>query len=268
MTKRTPEQSRAIGDFLRARRTVLSPQDMGIFGTLSRRRTPGLRREEAAALCGISTTWYTWLEQGRDVACSAATLARIASVFRFTPAERTYLFALAALKDPFAARPRTAALPDSARALPLLVQAPCYILDDLWTVCAANDAARHLFGPWLDGRDPNLLRFVFLAPEARDFVEHWDSTAWRVLAEFRADSVRADARQVEALVAELCAHSPAFAGLWQRQSVLTREGGPRRFRHPTDGPLAFEQTTLRFSAWPDYRLVTLTPITVTDGRAP
>lgn len=115
---------------------------------------------------------------------------------------------------------------------------PCYVLDPLWNACAANDAARHLFGGWLDGKERNLLRYVFLAPDARTFLDDWKSSARWVLAEFRAVSIRGDKRQVNALV---------------------REGGPRKFHHPIDGPVDFDQTTLTFKTWSQYQLVALKP---------
>ncbi|MBE7619749.1 helix-turn-helix domain-containing protein [Komagataeibacter sp. FXV2] len=254
------EQYRSLGAFLRARRDALSPQDVGLHVLPGRRRTRGLRREEAAQLCGISTTWYTWLEQGRNVSCSATTLARIATALHLSPAERLYLFELAQLKDPDASRPVTASrLPEPVRTFPEQVTMPCYVLDPLWNACVANKAARRLFVGWLDSEERNLLRYVFLDPAARTFLDDWEGSARRVLAEFRAASIRGDTHLVETLVQELRSRSPDFERLWHNQSVLLREGGPRRFRHPADGPLDFDQTTLTFTTWPHYQLVTLKP---------
>ncbi|KPH85017.1 DNA-binding protein [Komagataeibacter intermedius AF2] len=254
------EQYRALGAFLRARRDALSPQDVGLHVLPGRRRARGLRREEAAQLCGISTTWYTWLEQGRNVSCSAATLARIATALHLSPAERLYLFELARLKDPDALRPVIASsLPEPVRTFPEHVTVPCYVLDPLWNACVANEAAQRLFVGWLDSEERNLLCYVFLDPAARTFLDDWEGSARRVLAEFRAASIRGDKQQVEALVQTLGSRSPDFERLWHNQSVLLREGGPRRFYHPVEGPLDFDQTTLTFTIWPHYHLVTLRP---------
>jgi transcriptional regulator with XRE-family HTH domain len=95
----TAERGALLGEFLRARRDGLRPQDLGLPVGV-RRRAPGLRREEAAQLCGISPTWYTWLEQGRITGVSVATLAAIARGLRLSRAERNYLFQLAARADP------------------------------------------------------------------------------------------------------------------------------------------------------------------------
>src|SRR6266852_3047196 len=101
MATPTAAQRRMLGDFLRAHRARLSPTSLGLpLG--SRRRTPGLRREEVAQSCGMSATWYTWLEQGRDVSASPTALAGLAGALRLTPAERAYLFELAGRRDPSA----------------------------------------------------------------------------------------------------------------------------------------------------------------------
>src|SRR5262245_42120469 len=101
MTK--PDQAetkrRELGDFLRAHRARLTPASLGLPAG-GRRRTPGLRREEVAQSCGMSATWYTWLEQGRDVSASASALSTLARTLELTPAERAYLFELAGKRDP------------------------------------------------------------------------------------------------------------------------------------------------------------------------
>ncbi|HEY5065525.1 MAG TPA: helix-turn-helix transcriptional regulator, partial [Xanthobacteraceae bacterium] len=96
---RSSEQRRALGDFVRAQRERTAPESLGLPPG-SRRRTPGLRREELAQLCGLSTTWFTWIEQGRDVSVSPSALARLASSLRLDRAERAYLFDIAGKRDP------------------------------------------------------------------------------------------------------------------------------------------------------------------------
>src|SRR6202035_1067361 len=92
-------QQRELGDFVRAQREKLKPAAFGLPGA-GRRRTPGLRREEVAQLCGLSVTWYTWLEQGREVSVSPTAVARLANALRLGRAERAYLFELAGKRDP------------------------------------------------------------------------------------------------------------------------------------------------------------------------
>src|SRR6185503_13820136 len=122
-------QRRVLGDFLRTHRTRLAPESQGF--AVGRRRTPGLRREEVAQICGMSATWYTWLEQGRDVSPSPQALAALGRALQLTPAERAYLFHLAGRPDP-----ALLALPDSGMdAAPALAEAvaaigaPAYVLD-------------------------------------------------------------------------------------------------------------------------------------------
>ena len=253
------DQRSQLGAFLRARREAMEPAGAGI-ATPGRRRTPGLRREEVAMLAGISTTWYTWLEQGREIALSAAALARLADALRLTAAERAYLFALARRRDPAprGGEPAADTAPPELQAVLQATQASAYLLDPLWCARAWNDAAARLFAPWLASGEPCLLRFVFLDPAARGFIWDWENRARRLIAEFRADTARdpEDAAMRELVVA-LTQESPAFARFWQEQAVLGREGGARRFVHPVDGLVECEQVTLVPAAHPGWKLVVL-----------
>src|SRR5262249_20682563 len=152
-----------------------------------RRRTPGLRREEVAQLCGLSTTWYTWIEQGRDVSVSPSALARLAGVLQLDRAERAYLFELAGKRDPDHRDSDDDKIFPAALACVNAIAAPAYILDRNWKACSWNPLAERLFGGWLDrAGDRNLLRFIFLEPAARALICGWAERARRVAAEFRA----------------------------------------------------------------------------------
>jgi transcriptional regulator with XRE-family HTH domain len=258
---RTPLQRRALGDFLRARREGVAPASLGLAAA-PRRRTPGLRREEVAAFAGLSTTWYTWLEQGRDVSVSPHGLARIAATLRLDRAARDYLFDLAGRRDPVPEPDARADLPATLAACVAALTAPAYVLDRTWTARAWNDAAADLFAGWLDaaGERPNLLRFVFLAPQARALLPDWRERARRVLAEFRADcAAHLDDAPVASLLAALRRDSADFAELWRLHGVTGREGGARRFAHPALGVLNYDQTTFAVVGRPDLKLVVLTP---------
>ncbi|TDR76502.1 helix-turn-helix transcriptional regulator [Paludibacterium purpuratum] len=246
-----------LGHFLRAVRERLQPQDVGLAAGL-RRRTPGLRREEAAGLCGISPTWYTWIEQGRAQALSAPTLVAIADGLRLSRAERHYLFQLAARADPRPDAPDA----DPHELAPLLaaMQCPAYLLDRHWDIVQSNDAARRLFAGWLDqpaAQGHNLLRFVFLDERAPRWIVDWPERARRLVAEFRADSAAQRHDPVHwMLVEELNKGSGEFRRLWAAQEVLDREGGLRRF-HGTDGERSYRQFTLQVAKHPQLKLVTL-----------
>lgn len=251
--------ARALGEFIRAHRERLSPQAVGLPPG-PRRRTPGLRREEVAQLCGVSPTWYTWIEQGREVSASADALARIAVALRLSRAERAYLFELAAQRDP--AEPEFAAsdVPDTLVAAVQLIATPAYVLDRQWNALAWNDAAAALFIGWLDGErdERNLLRFTFASPAARALIVDWETRARRLVAEFRADTIRhLNDAPTRALIDSLLAESDAFAHYWASQNVGEREGGERAFDHPREGRVVYQQMTLKPAHREDLKLVVL-----------
>jgi transcriptional regulator with XRE-family HTH domain len=257
----TDAQRHELGGFLRTHRETLKPADAG-QPTMpqGRRRTPGLRREEVAQLCGISTTWYTWLEQGRDISLSPAALAHLADGLQLTIAERSYLFELARKRDPAppVAERTSGDVPLELSAVLQATDAPAYLLNRLWSVEAWNDAAKRLFDRWFEGGEANLLRYVFLDPSARDFICDWENRARRLLAEFRAATAnRADEPAIKTLVGDLMRSSPSFARFWNTHAVLAREGGARSFNHPHDGLLVYEQVTLIPAAHLDHKLVIL-----------
>lgn len=259
MIDRPGRQQRTLGEFLRAHRARLSPAGVGLPAG-QRRRTPGLRREEVAQRCGLSVTWYTWLEQGRDVAASPQTLAALARALQLTPAERAYLFRIAGRIDPTLAVSGDAPMdvpPALAGAL-ASISGPAYVLDRLWNARACNDAARRLFVGWLDGEEPNLLRYVFLNPVARRVIPDWKERARRVLAEFRAESSRhLDDPVLVALVDDLRARSDFFARCWDEHEVVVPLGGERIFEHPGDGRLTYEQVAFTLASRVDLKLVML-----------
>lgn len=251
---------KALGHFLREARAHIKPQDWGLPpGT--RRRTPGLRREEVAQLCAISVTWYTWIEQGRDVSISSTVCARLAKTLKLTRAERQYLFSLAKCTDPEADKGGSKSLPQGLNDCVAHIIAPAYVLDRSWNVLTRNAALVALFDGWPDNTsEPNLLRYIFLDPAARRLVVDWDQRARRIVGEFRADvGMHVDEPEVRALVAELQEQSPLFTQWWGRQTVTEREGGVREFNHPQQGVVVFQQFTFRLAIRNDCKLVMLLP---------
>jgi transcriptional regulator with XRE-family HTH domain len=250
------DQRRLLGEFIRAHRERVRPR-----AATGRRRTSGLRREELAALAGISVTWCTWIEQGRAVQASPEALGRISQALSLSRAEHDYLFKLAGRLDPEGSRGPSADAPPSLIAAVKAIEYPAYGLDRLWNACCWNEAAARLFRGWLDGDcQRNLLRYVFLEPSARDLIPSWEDRARRLLAEFRADFARTfrDA-QVKIFVQALRGESAFFAEAWDEQAVQTREGGLRAFNHPHDGLVRFIQHTFAPAERPDHKLVIHTP---------
>ncbi len=267
-----------LGEFLRARRDRLKPADVGLSDG-SRRRAPGLRREEVASLCGISPTWYTWIEQGRTKAISVGTLGAIAHGLRLSPAERAYLFELASRADPAPLR----GIDPDLRQLALLVRAvstPAYLLDRHWDAIAWNKPAADLFADWLGGRrgtqsvaqspgEPggarNLLRYVFLHPRADSFIVDWPERARRLVAEYRADTAAwHDNPTRRSLVDELSGRSTTFAAAWRLQNVLSRAGGLRTFQHARRGRCVYEQFTLTVAQRTELKLTVLVPLRIAE----
>ncbi len=252
------DQRRLLGDFIRAHRERLRPD-----APATRRRTPGLRREELAARADISPTWCTWLEQGRPVRPSLETLARLADALALSAAERAYLFQLAGRMDPQAASSSASEAPEALLAMVSVVTQPAYGLDSLWNACCWNEAASRVFRGWLDGdHDRNLLRFVFLDAAARKLIPDWEDRARRLLAEFRADYSHnfRDTRVTE-LIDSLRSRSSLFADAWGSQAVHYRAGGPRGFLEPDGGAVRYFQHTFIPVERTDYKLVVLVPVT-------
>ncbi|MEA2782460.1 MAG: hypothetical protein QOK29_4004 [Rhodospirillaceae bacterium] len=254
---------RLLAEFIRAHRGRLTPEAVGLpAGT--RRRTPGLRREELAQLCGVSATWYTWIEQGREVSVSPSTLARLAKALQLNRAERAYLFDLAGKRDTAGPPAEPGDLPPAMAMAVQSIACPAYLLDRSWNARAWNAPAARLFVGWLDRPeeplepDRNLLRYIFLDPGARGLIWDWEERARRVLAEFRADySVQLQNPQTQALIEELRRQSDLFAAGWEVHSVIGREGGERRFNHPADGLVSYEQISFNPATRPEFKLVML-----------
>lgn len=254
----TDEQRELLGAFVRQRRESMVPEEYG-----RRRRTPGLRREELAARAAISTTWVTWIEQGRAVAPSAETLARLARGLALSPAERDYLFELAGRRDPeIQVKGLASAVPPAVIAAVEALNWPAYALDPAWNVCCANKAARNLFSGLFDEEtEANLLVYAFTHPQARVLMPDWEARVRRLLAEFRHHYGRnmQDVR-VKGTVERLLADSSRFRECWEDQSILAREGGSRIFRK-VDGSMAeYTQHTLADVERGDFRLVFLQPV--------
>jgi transcriptional regulator with XRE-family HTH domain len=261
-TARSAIQRQAFGDFVRSYRAKVSPAAVGLPAG-NRRRTPGLRREELAQLCGLSTTWFTWIEQGRDISVSPGALSRLSRVLQLGRAERAYLFDLAGKRDPDHGQDEPDVMSPAVVACVDVIHAPAYVLDRSWAARAFNKQAQRLFAGWLDApEERNLLRFVFLNPAARSLICHWEERARRLVAEFRAASIaHFDEPPLRVLIATLRQESSDFARFWDEQVVLGREGGERTFNHPRDGFLRYEQVTFTVANQPDLKLTMLVQAT-------
>lgn len=265
LVTKTDTRRKELGDFLQAIRQRSEPQNFG-FPAAGRRRTPGLRREELAQLVSISPTWYTWIEQGRDVNVSGEVLDRLATRLQLTRGERAYLFEVAGRRDPNAHIPDQDDVPSHLLDLLSDITVPAYIMGRYWDLLGWNEPAAELFTGWLDqaSKDaeprPNMLRFVFLLPSTRKFLADWEIRAQRITAEFRADcKTRLDDPALIKLVEEIAAASPEFERFWKQHDVLERRGGQRDFDHPRHGLITYQQITLRAEDREHLKLVMLKP---------
>ncbi|HEX8047310.1 helix-turn-helix transcriptional regulator [Rhizobium sp.] len=254
---------REFGAFLRSRREKLTPASVGLPDGF-RRRTPGLRREEVALLAGVGTTWYTWLEQGRDVRASVEVLSALADALLLDPAERRHLFTLSDRPSTELPMHGPEDVPAALRRmLASLTGQPAYVLGRRWDVLAWNASSVALFGDYglLEGDARNTVHRVFTDPAHRQLLVDWEIVAANSLAMFRADSARyAGDPDFERLIATLTQASPEFRAWWPRQDVLRPLAGHKRLRHPLGGLMNFEYTALSVIDRPDMKLVVYTPL--------
>lgn len=229
-----------LADFLRRGRARLDPADVGLTAG-SRRRTPGLRREEVAALAGMSVDYYTRLEQSRGPRPSRQMLGALARALRLSGDERDHLFHLVGEEPPRAAGASTHVRPGLLLILDRLHDAPALVMTDYGDVLAQNALSAALSGEVEPGR--NVVRRFFTAPQsealfpAEDRAEHARSH----VANLRAvTAARPDDPVPAALVAELLATSAEFAELWEAHEVAVRRAATKRFLHPIVGMLELD----------------------------
>jgi hypothetical protein len=254
-----------LSSFLRSRRARISPGTVGLPNG-RRRRTPGLRREEVADLAGVGLTWYTWLEQGRDIRVSPEVLTAVARALRLEPAERAHLFRLAGHAPPAAEPGSHSISPRLRRVLDAWDPFPAHVCGRRRDLVAWNRASEIVNG-WsrLPGDRRNLLWFVFMIPAARALLLEWEREAPLTVAAFRADAGGdLSDRDHQELITELLETSPDFAAIWARQDVRGRQEGLKRFQHPSLGRLDLEFTSFQLAEQPSLRLSLYTP--VADGR--
>lgn len=259
----TSEERRAeLGAFLRASRERLPRSDFGL-PPAGRGRTVGLRREEVSYLSGVSVTWYTWLEQGRDINPSRQVLDAVSRTLRLGVAQHRYVLALAGFA------PVSPASPDDVTEVPAHVQRlldaigdnPAYALTPAWGIAGWNAAYQRLYPPvaTTPAHHRNLLWLVFTDPFVRELLDDWQVTSTRFLAEFRAEvGARLGDPALLDLVARLSEVSPEFRDGWDRHDIGGFESRERVFHHPELGTVRYEHHQLRPSDAPELQLVVYT----------
>lgn len=251
----------ALSEFLKSRRARITPAQAGLPEP-ERKRTPGLRREDVAALSGLSVTWYTWLEQGREVRASAEALERIAETLRLTGVEREYLFELARGRP--APLPRggvDSVTPAMERMLSALT-APAYITTMRWDVVAWNPmcaAVLRDYGEWPDG-SRNLLRILFASEDYPGSSEEHQAMAHRLVAKLRVDYSQFPGDPgLETLVSDLTESYPLFQKLWTTPDLTDRSEGAHIANHPDHGAIHLEHSSYVPEGAPTLRVVIFAP---------
>ena len=256
------ERRRAeLGQFLRTRRARLSPGDFGMPAG-SRRRTPGLRREELALLAGVGVSWYTWLEQGREINVSTQILDALAQTLRLDRAERWHMYVLAEAV-PFAITTGRCSVSEAVMEIvATLDPLPAVVVNPRFDILAENDAFLDLFRYWhsLPCVQKNTLWCTVTEPTAREKFPQYAEHVRYLVARYRA----AYARHVgdpdwEEDIRRLSGLSREFAELWARHEVAEFEPRVRTFVHQDAGPLTFTLSELQVPATPEARLMVYTP---------
>ncbi len=252
-----------LGQFLRTRRELVTPADVGLPST-PRRRTPGLRRAELATLAGISVDYLVRLEQGRDRHPSAQVLAALADALRLNDDDLAHLRRLSTVAQgtelcPTLVPPALTVRPTVGALLDRLEPAPALVLNSIADVLAWTPTYERLARPLgiLDREPPNLIRFALLDERARTAYPDWSHVADEQVANLRSNS-RPDP-VTQALIEELKAAGTEFTRRWECQLVATKRSGVKRITHPEVGELRIAFETLQLPDADDQRLVVYLP---------
>ena len=261
-SSRSVRRRAELGKFLRTRRARLSPADFDLPAG-SRRRTPGLRREELALLAGVGVSWYTWLEQGREINVSTQVLDALARTLRLDRAERWHMYVLAEAVPVAVSTGRCSVTEAITEIVHTLDPLPAVVVNTRFDILAENDAYRDLFRYWhsLPCIHRNTLWCSLTEPTGREQMPQYDETIRYMVARFRA----AYARHVgdpdwEEDIRRLTSLSSEFAELWALHEVAEFEPRNRTLLHPRAGALTLTTNELQVPATPEARLVVYTPV--------
>jgi transcriptional regulator with XRE-family HTH domain len=264
-TNTLPDPVLTLGSFLRDRRARQPPAP----GAHSRRRTPGLRREEVATRANVSVTWYTWLEQGRGGPPSDEVLERLARALELDAAGREFMFLLAQQRPPpLQSTPAPSVSPALQRVLDGLTATPAIIKTPWWDIVAWNTAAAAVLSDYISQTpsERNLLRRLFATGSVRRSMPDWEADARYALAAFRVDAARAgDCDEAAALTAELQASSPDFRRMWADNETSSHYVGLKRIRRPKAGTITLEYQALSVDSAAGLSMIVFTPVTAADA---
>ncbi len=254
----------ALSAFLKSQRAKISPESVG-FPAGTRRRTPGLRREEVAQLAGVSTTWYTWLEQGRDIQASPSVLDCVAGALKMNADERKYLYSLAIEDGSTTYAPENEPLrisPSLQKIITGLEHCPVIVSDRMCNIVGWNQAACHVFLDFdrIPPEERNMIRLLFSRREFRRLAVNWEQFASGFLSMFRSYYGRYVSDEwYERFLREMTEAHPEFRSMWEHGQVSYAPEVHLEFRHAKAGKMVYELTSLSVSGQDDLRLSIYTP---------
>lgn len=258
---------KVLGEFLKSRRDRLHPEQAGIQNSYGRRRTPGLRREEVAILSGVSATYYTWLEQGREVTASREVIESIGRALQLSPDERLHLLRLWSPDNNSPAPLRQESMKPEWQNIIDQMAFPAYIANDRTEVIAWNHAACEIIADFstMSDQDRVLMRIFFMEPFFRNHMVNWEEFARYSVAVFRSYLERNDGDVWFKETAERLANEcPEFDLLWRLHDIQLKKTSQFILNHPRAGELAFEiNSFVSMNADSDLHFCIFTPITGT-----
>jgi len=262
-TNRT--RAKTLGDYLKSRRARLQPEQAGLTRSHGQRRTPGLRREEVAILAGVSATYYTWLEQGREVAVSREVIESIGKALRLSEDEHAHLLGLWNANEPELGSTITTEVKPQWREIVDAMAFPCFISNDRAELLAWNRAVDELLvevSSW-PREQRNMMVMLFTDPEMRNRMINWEEMAAHSVAIFRTSYDKyAHDPWFARFVAELSEQSAEFAALWKLHRVEVKKVTRVFHRTPDENQvLAYDINSLAFTTdHPDLHLCIYSPV--------
>jgi transcriptional regulator with XRE-family HTH domain len=247
--------------FLRSCRARIKPGEVNLPSN-PRARVQGLRREDVAALSGVSASWYTWLEQGRRMRVSDEILDRLAQALRLSEDERAYLYSLVQQRPPRVEGSTPPEVPPDVELLIRSMNLPAIVLSLQLDVLAWNAQQAAIYRDYdkIPVEERNIALIMFTKPATHMTPTQFEETASRTVARLHYDYSRsADKERFDVLVRRLCNHSPLFRRLWHVPEFNLRAFGLHRFTHPRFGPVSLEHTSFSPDGHPDVRVAVCAP---------
>jgi transcriptional regulator with XRE-family HTH domain len=259
---------KTLGVFLKSRRSRLQPAQAGITGSYGHRRTPGLRREEVAFLAGVSTTYYTWLEQGREVTPSKEVIENIGKALQLTQDERMHLIQLWNPNEPAAVSSLNMGLSPQWQKIIDQLTYPSFISNERTEVLAWNRPANEIITDFssLSVRDRVMIRLLFVDPELRRRMINWEEFALYSVAVFRTyyDKHPGDL-WFEETVERLCEESAEFETMWNLHNIQLKKISRVFINTPSAGKeFSFDINSSSLSDNADLHFCVYTPVSGED----